>query len=45
MSNLQFTINNVLLEKSTEMFGKMENYVVVKASTFGQVREYKTAMK
>ena len=42
MSNLQLTIKSAVLNKSTELIGKMENYVVVKANTFGQVREHRT---
>lgn len=44
MSTLKLTISSAVLNKSTEMFGKMENYVIVKATTFGQVREYRTSI-
>ena len=40
MSTLQFQVNNGVLTKSTEVVGKMENYVRVKVK--GQPQEYRT---
>ena len=40
MSTLQFTPKFAVLTKSTEMVGKMENYVKVKVK--GQPQEYRT---
>ena len=40
MSTLQFTVGSAVLNKSTETFGKMENYVRVKVA--GQTQEYRT---
>ena len=40
MSTLQFQVNSAVLTKSTEMVGKMENYVRVKVK--GQPQEYRT---
>ena len=40
MSTLEFTVVSGILEKSTEMFGKMENYVRVKV--LGTHQEYRT---
>ena len=40
MSTLQFTVLNAMLNKSTETFGKMENYVRIKVA--GQNQEYRT---
>ena len=45
MSILQLTINHAVLNKSSDTFGKMENYVLVKANLFGQTTEYKTTIK
>ena len=45
MSILQLTLNHAVLNKSTDTFGKMENYILVKANVFGQTREYKTSIK
>lgn len=44
MSTLKLNVSSAVLNKSTEMFGKMENYVVVKALVFGQIREYRTSI-
>ena len=40
MSTLEFTVVEGILEKSTELFGKMENYVRVKV--LGTNQEYRT---
>lgn len=40
MSNLQVTIRDGILNKSTEMFGKMENFVSIKLA--GQTQDYRT---
>jgi hypothetical protein len=42
MSTLELTIRSAVLNKSTETFGKMENFVSVKV--VGQTQEYRTSI-